>query len=247
MIGTHSRTVNTIATIVALALLTPGAPLAAQTRLSWQETLAAARSEARRADRPILAVVTAGSWCDPCSWLDERILASSEFTDYATRRFVPVRVDDTTDDFLDLPVERLPTIIVLAPDGTELGRIAEPASVAGFVASLEAVVGAADSAAAGDRPSVTPGEDPLDEAMFSVQTVGRLWRDDDGTWITQDAALPPRLEEYERDDAYVYLRDSSSRTDLAIERSPPAEEWSLWRWDRETRAWQRVSRLERIR
>jgi hypothetical protein len=81
-------------------------------------------------------------------------------------------------------------------------------------------------------------------AVFQVAD-GTIWNDGGALWYTQSLELPGRFEEYDRDSAFLYLRDPASATILAITVTDNELDRRLWRWDRAENGWQEVGPLVR--
>lgn len=59
----------------------------------WHEAWATAATEARHHDRPILIFFTGSDWCPHCRLLEQDVLASETFRDWATDRYVLLEID----------------------------------------------------------------------------------------------------------------------------------------------------------
>ncbi|TVR67557.1 MAG: thioredoxin family protein [Spirochaetaceae bacterium] len=213
--------------------------------IPWIEETDSAFLEAERSGRPVLLLVTGGLWCDPCNWLEENTLAQRSVSSLIAAGFVPVRILDTDPGWDDWGVERLPTLLVLDATGEEIDRVAGAVTppvlqelLAPHAASLPGVV----------RESSRSDEDVLRGAVFRIGSTGTLWNDGGANWFSQDAGLPPRLEEYDRDETFLYLRDRGSATLLGVplERALRGAKSSLWRWNLETRDWEEAADLDRL-
>lgn len=230
------------------ALLASGASLAAQAPV-WQRDLDTALNLARDARRPVLVLATAGAWCDPCGWLDQNTLSDASVLQIVNRSFVPLRVEDTEPGFARLGVTRLPTLLVLAADGSEIGRFAGPVGAAGLAGSLtELAARATGTRSARTEAEATAAElaqpaatETAESVVYRLGTGTITW--DGGTWTSEGTILPETLEEYDRDTAFVYLRDPDEGVLWAItvaEGEPPR----LWQWDAASRSWRERARLE---
>ncbi len=215
--------------------------------VEWVAGLDRSLEAARRDGRPVVVLVTARVWCDPCSWLEVNTLSAPDVQRELADHWIAVRILDTDATWQRWEIDQLPAIVILDSDGNVLERLSGSISAQSLLTRL---IGARErtSGAVGD-----PGEaaertgdygDDVRGAVFRIGA-GTLWNDRSGAWYSQDAGLPPRLDEYDRDAAFLYLRDESSATILAISVDAGAER-TLWRWDQQRRAWTEVGPLRRL-
>lgn len=249
-------TVSRIPDAVYLAILLLGI-IAAPSRLgaiSWTDDVNVAMHEAEQAGKPVLLLVTAGTWCDPCKWLEDNTLSESSVKSLVNAGFVPVRLLDTEPGWERWGVRRVPTILILDAGGEELARI--PGAITAAVLQERLAPLAASlmhDPATVRRIETEPVEpdmvlDTLRGAVFRIGSAGTLWNDGGANWYSQDAGLPPRLEEYDRDDTFLYLRDRTSGTLLGVplERPRRGGRAPLWRWNLDARDWEEAAVLERL-
>ncbi len=245
---TVTRTITAI--LSAVFVLTATLPAGA---ISWRDTVDSALEESARTGKPVLLLVSAGIWCDPCVWLEDNTLEESSIRSLVNAGFIPVRIPDTEPGWERWDVRRLPTVLVLNPDGTELARVAGAVTapvLQQHLAPLAATVRRDDR----DTPTPTTEERPrssldaLRGAVFRIGSAGTLWNDGGANWYSQDAGLPPQLEEYDRDETFLYLRDRSSATLLGVPLDRPREgsPLILWRWNLDRRDWEQVTELLRL-
>jgi protein disulfide-isomerase len=104
-----------------IVALSPAAPARAQ--VAWRAPFESARAEAAANARPLLVQFT-GPWCVYCLRMDRETFARPDVAALAGAEFVPVKVraDERPDLMEHFGVSRLPTTIVLAPDGRPLLR-----------------------------------------------------------------------------------------------------------------------------
>jgi protein disulfide-isomerase len=132
-----------LAPLIALAFAASTAQLAAADqaappapRPAWTTDYETARQQAAEAGRLLLLNFTGSDWCPPCRRLDASVFSTPEFVAFAAERLVCVYVDFPRRAQLppeireqnnalaaEFQVESYPTIWVLAPDGTRLGRL----------------------------------------------------------------------------------------------------------------------------
>jgi len=85
--------------------------------IPWRTDFAAARQEARQANKPVFAYFTA-SWCGPCQHL-KRTLWADPAAEAALRAYVPVKIDIDANPTLaqQYNVDGIPNLMVLNDDG----------------------------------------------------------------------------------------------------------------------------------
>lgn len=225
---------------------------AQSTDIAWMSSADAAFIRAEEENRPVLLLITGGLWCDPCRWFDENSLRDPGLAALVRSGWVPLRLSDISGDAVPWAVEKLPTLILVDSDGTELERLSgiTPASLlrerlialASRRPSLETA--GSSPGTPGRAPAASGRADDLNGAVFRVGS-GMIWNDGGAVWFTQDAGLPPRLEEYDRDEDFLYLRDRPSATVLAVTVAPGSAQRSLWRWDRTSGDWTEIGPLDR--
>ena len=114
----------------------PPATKAASARAIWLTDFAAAQQKARAGRKPLFLDFTGSDWCGWCIKLDNEIFATAEFGRFAEKHLVLVKVDfplrHPQPGAEKLQNEQLaarfqvlgyPTLILLSPDGSELGRL----------------------------------------------------------------------------------------------------------------------------
>ncbi|MFO8043668.1 MAG: thioredoxin family protein [Alkalispirochaeta sp.] len=237
--------------LVALAVLVV-TPVAAQ----WASDVEDALRRAESTGRPAVVLVTGGAWCDPCTWMEDNSLTSPEIRARLEDEWVALRIPDTDPAWQRWDVERLPTLLYLDPQGQEVRRTVGAVTADSILRTMQEVRREVMLSASEDE--VDDGEDGDDGGQPAVASVtglqtgtryriasGTIWNDGGALWFTEDAGLPPRLEEYDRDEAFLYLRDGSSGTLLAITVAEDVAP-SLWRWDQNNRRWRELGELQPI-
>jgi len=116
---------------VLLALLVPTLVHAA-----WGTDYNAALSQAKAENKLVLLHFTGSDWCPYCQLLDKEVLDRPSFQSFVDKHYVGVTVDfpqrtvlsdavRQQNDMLQsqFNVEGFPTLLVVTPDGKELGRM----------------------------------------------------------------------------------------------------------------------------
>ena len=129
------------ALVLVASLLTPSPVLlAADSNTApsppWTTDYEAARERAAAEGRLLLLNFTGSDWCPPCRMLDREILSTPRFVAFAEERLVLLYVDfprrkalpeglRAQNDRLaeEFGIESYPSIWIVAPDGTRLGRL----------------------------------------------------------------------------------------------------------------------------
>ena len=158
--------------LAAVALLTFALPAPAAG--PWRADAEAAMAEATQSGKPVLLVFSA-RWCGPC-----QRMAASVFPDPAVARllrddYVPVKVNcDEGSALADkLRVTGLPTMVVLSPEGKELGRRSGSAEAGDVAQWLGQFRGRAAVAPAPRQPPADPwaaGHRELARALARTST-----------------------------------------------------------------------------
>ncbi len=116
---------------VLLALLVP-----TLVHAGWGTDYNAALTQAKAENKLVLLHFTGSDWCPYCQLLDKEVLDQPGFQNFADKHYVGVTVDfpqrtvlsDTVRQQNDIlrdqfNVEGFPTLLVITPDGKELGRM----------------------------------------------------------------------------------------------------------------------------
>jgi protein disulfide-isomerase len=101
----------------------------------WTTDYKAALAQAKSQKKLVLLDFTGSDWCGYCQLLDKEVFTQSSFKNFADKNYILVTIDfphsrelpadqKEQNDTLakKFKVDGYPTLIVLKPDGTELGR-----------------------------------------------------------------------------------------------------------------------------
>ena len=138
----------------------------ATTPKGWNDDFKAAQAIARRSNRPILLLLTGSDWCGFCKKLKREALDKSDFKRFAADRLVLVYADSPNKVSLppelaaqnkrlsaQFKVRGVPCTVILAPDGTELGRISGcPRNPKDYLRQIKKIVGKTPQAPAKAAP-----------------------------------------------------------------------------------------------
>jgi len=96
-----------------------------ESKVDWLHSLDEALAIARSDNKPVMIDFYA-DWCSPCKKMDCETYTDEDLGSFINGKFVPLKVDvDRSSLGRDYNIEYLPTIIFLAPDGTEIGQSKE--------------------------------------------------------------------------------------------------------------------------
>ena len=256
----HVAGAPTLALVALLLLVAAGAGAQTGGADAWRGDLESTLERAATTGRPVAVLVTAPAWCDPCTWLEENTLTSPQIETELREGWLTARVADTDPAWEQWGVERLPSLILLDSQGEEIGRTTGAMTADAVVQAMRSArtgrdgfedetAAAEDGSVEGASPGESTGSVSTDErslrgARYRLDS-GTIWNDGGAQWYTEDAGLPPRLVEYDRGEAFLYLQDQTSGTILAITIMPDTDP-SLWRWDQDGRSWVEIGALERL-
>ncbi len=150
------------AALLAVARLLPASEFSADipSPAGWSTNLESAQAQGRAEERPLLLDFRA-DWCVACVELERTTWPSPELR-AALNEVIPVRLDMTASTRANQSLQQrygilgLPTVILLAPDGRELGRFAGYKSPAEFLTWFDGLMAAtppsSNEGAAADAP-----------------------------------------------------------------------------------------------
>ncbi|MCS6970649.1 MAG: thioredoxin family protein [Planctomycetota bacterium] len=135
-------------TFTVLTALTGGEWL-----VGWQNAAARARAE----NKLILANFTGSDWCGWCIRLKSEVFDTAEFAAWAKEKVVPLVIDFPMRSPLPpaqareneelqnrYRIQGYPTIVILRPDGSEVGRLGYVrGGAAAWIAAAEKIIGGA--------------------------------------------------------------------------------------------------------
>jgi thioredoxin-related protein len=101
----------------------------------WMTDIAAAQAQAKAENKPLLLDFTGSDWCPPCMALKSQVFSREEFIAFAKESLILVEVDfprgkEQSPELVahnealaaKYEIQFFPTIILISPDGEELGR-----------------------------------------------------------------------------------------------------------------------------
>jgi thiol-disulfide isomerase/thioredoxin len=157
--------------LLALAgLLLP----ASASALSWHSTLAAAKAESQKTDKPIYLYLMA-DWCPPCVELQAKVHETPEgraLMEKFTR--VKVNVDSLERwNYEGFGTTDIPTVFLLDPKGVEKARLVDYKKPEEHMVSLTAFLSGGDAEAYLTRRSTIPATDLDASYAFQILELGR--------------------------------------------------------------------------
>jgi len=114
-----------------------------EVQVHWEKDWEAAFKRARAEHKPVL-VSFGAEWCVWCKHLDTITYKDAEVARILADRVVPLEVDidhAKRELLVRHRIEAPPTIVVLTDDGRELGRIPGYMPPAGFLKTIEGILG----------------------------------------------------------------------------------------------------------
>jgi protein disulfide-isomerase len=114
----------------------------AQEGIRWQQDIEAAKATAKQTNRLVLVHVW-GDGCGPCKALEHNVFNQPGVAGAIEQQFVPVKINAneypaTAQGF---GITRIPTDVIITPEGKTIGKMISPATPSAYVAELSQVAG----------------------------------------------------------------------------------------------------------
>ncbi|MFM9195708.1 MAG: thioredoxin family protein [Planctomycetia bacterium] len=216
--GRVRHAVVVLAAVLAAGAFSDGA--AASER--WLTSYEAAMQAARETGRPVLTIFTGSDWCPHCRTLEDNVLASDTFLDWAEDRVVLLMIDlpkqgipqavrsERSQVCIKYGVRTFPSALLIGPDGQKLALqsgytgLSPNAWIAQFASHVPA---APEATASVSSDRVLPS---LDEAVETAKTAKRpilllVSKSGDSKASSRVASLikDPEFEAFARDNFVV--------------------------------------------
>jgi protein disulfide-isomerase len=150
------------------------APAAAQQgSVRWQQDIETAKATAKQTGRLVLVHFWAPS-CAPCMALEQNVFNQPGIASALEAQFVPVKLnaDENKATATGFGITRIPTDVILTPDGQVIGKLISPPTPAAYIAEMSQVAsqfatrgGQAFASAA----AAAPAPSQLNSAYASLQ------------------------------------------------------------------------------
>lgn len=133
---------NTLRPMVGtlLCLLLAMSATAQQPGIHWQQDIESAKATARQSNRLVLVHVVADG-CGPCAALEKNVFNQPGVAAAIEQQFVPVKLN--ANEFPGIAtgfgITRVPTDVIITPDGQIVGKMISPPTPMGYVAETTAV------------------------------------------------------------------------------------------------------------
>ncbi|MFP4067280.1 MAG: thioredoxin family protein [Spirochaetaceae bacterium] len=248
--------------LVAVSLLSP-AVVAAQSGEgdgtgpgSYFSSFEAGRLEAQRRGRPLLLLITAPGWCEPCDRFEASVLTDTGVEDLLRESFVVVRITDRDPEHARFDFPGYPSVLVFHPAGGRIAAIRAPASPRAF------------------REALSPYRRPADELLALAESTasarlryagGAFVHREGDRWVHEGdgegddsggaaAGSGERFRRYREDERYLYLRsendaeegdaaatgadegDAASADEVFL--ALPTDGGQAFRWNEERERWE---------
>jgi len=109
--------------------------------IPWTTNIEAAKAEARRSGRFVLVHFFTED-CPPCKALEQNVFAQPEVGNALTPQFVFVKLNanDNPATAGSMGINRVPTDVIITPDGEVIGKLISPATPMAYISELTQVV-----------------------------------------------------------------------------------------------------------
>lgn len=160
--------------LLASLLLAPSA-LAQETGIHWQQDIETAKVMARDSRRLVLVHVVADG-CGPCRTLETNVFNQPGVAGAIEQRFVPVKLN--ANEFPAIAqgfgITRVPTDVIITPDGQTLSKTISPATPLAYVAEATNVANqyASESGRAYKTAVATPPNPPALNQAYADLAIG---------------------------------------------------------------------------
>ncbi len=123
--------------------------------IEWIKDFPQAQKLSRKENRPMLLFFTGSDWCGWCIKLNKEVLSKEIFSQWVKKRVIPVELDFPRHPDMQYQqqnqtlarqygVQGFPSIILLNPDGSEIGRTGYKFGGAdNYIKSLDKILGRA--------------------------------------------------------------------------------------------------------
>jgi YHS domain-containing protein/thiol-disulfide isomerase/thioredoxin len=128
---------SVVAVVLSLIALTANAQ---PSGINWRTDLDAARAEARQTNRLVLVHFWSVT-CGPCKLLDRDVFSQPQVGAVLEQKYVPVKVNAGDARVLTeaLGITRVPTDVVMTPEGTVIERMVSPNTPMAYVGKMNEV------------------------------------------------------------------------------------------------------------
>jgi thiol-disulfide isomerase/thioredoxin len=174
-----------------------GAPLAAEAapdpsaqkpEIAWFAGDVDAAFAQARSDRKPLFLYWGATWCPPCNQVRATLFARRDFIERSSQ-FIPVYLDGDQPNAQKLAdrfrVRGYPTMILFAPDGSEITRLPGEIDPQQYLQALSLGLGRGKSARATLRSALAPGKSGLTAEDWSL-LASYSWDTDEGQLVAAD-------------------------------------------------------------
>ena len=129
-----SRKLRPVFAVLA-SLLVALSATAQEPGVRWQQDIESAKVQARQSGRLVLVHVVADG-CGPCQSLESNVFCQPGVAGAIEQRFVPVKLN--ANEFPAIAqgfgITRVPTDVIISPDGQVLGKMISPATPSAYIA-----------------------------------------------------------------------------------------------------------------